>query len=524
MSFCLSSCPVFLQQGSVRRRVLLSMALGALAALAFPPFNLWPLLWFSFPALFLLVQSAQNLKQAFGFGWSFSFGLLVVCLHWIAGALFVDIRSFWWALPFALAGLPACFALYYGVASAVAWKWGLHRSDSPFVLALCWFLAEIARGHLFTGFPWDILGYVWSDNLQMIQITSLIGVEGLTLLTLFLVFAPALFALKAVRTSCAQIALLLLVALFLGFGVWGQARLAKAYDDAVPNVRVRLVQSSLDQAMKWKPEKRIENFEKILQASFSDPGEKPITHYIWPETATAYRLAAEPELRARIAERMEKGSILLTGVVRQSEGVDGMWNYYNSLIAMDNTGSVISGYDKYHLVPFGEYMPFRSVVPIRAISMMGSDFTAGEAIRTIRVPSFPPLSPLVCYEAIFSGETAEKLDRPQLLVNVTNDAWYDGTMGPRQHFLISRMRAVEEGLPMIRVANKGISAVIDAWGRVWKELPAETSGFVDADLPVSPATRTLFSVIGNKISWLICGISIVILVCSRLFNLSCRKF
>jgi len=472
------------------RRYVAAYVFGFAAATALPPFNLVPILWVCFPALLFLLRGTSGVRAAFATGWTFSFGYLTLSLYWIAGALFVDIKSFWWALPFAVAGLPAVLSLYYGLAAMAARKWGLGRPDGLFFFALCWFLADMARGHLFTGFPWDILGYAWGDVLPILQSTSVFGIDGLTLLTLCLAVLPAAYVVCATKRTAHVLmgsGVLLLVGMFLA----GQVRLDQASHEMVEGVRLRLVQPHTSQSMKWRPEQRLANFQKLMTLSFDQSADKPITHTIWPETAVAYYLTEEPNIRARIAEVMPKDSVLLTGVVRRQVETQGEDRYYNSLIAMDSSGTVVAGYDKFHLVPFGEYMPGRSFIPFQVISTLGVDFTAGEGPRTLRVPHLPPFSGLVCYEGIFSGDVIEAEAPPSFLLNVTNDAWYDGTIGLAQHFAIVRVRAIEQGIPLVRVANNGITGVVDSYGRVVASFGANEAGFVDSDLP-APIKKQAF--------------------------------
>lgn len=505
----------FLQQGSVRRRAFLVLLLGAFAGLAFAPFSFFPAFLVSFPALFVVMQSAQRARDSFLFGWCFAFAHLVVNLHWMAGALFVDIASFWWALPFAVAGLPALLALYYGLAGMIFWRvekvWPVGR---VFLLALLWTLADLARAHLFTGLPWDIAGYVWGNHLPVLQSASLIGVEGLTLVTLLVSFAPALAFDKGAGKP-ERLFAVLLVLLFTGFAGWGAWRIFTAPESFVENVRMRLVQPDQDQAMKWRADQRAMNFHRLLQATFGTPADKRVTHYIWPETATSFYLTEEPLVRSEIAGHMAKDSYLLTGVVRRTKNPqdDQSISYYNSLVALDSRGNVIAGYDKHHLVPFGEYMPLRGLLPFRMISAFGSDFMAGPQALTIHVPDLPPVGPSICYEAIFSGEVAEHTEKPAFLLNVTNDGWYDGTIGPAQHFAMVRARAVEEGTPLVRVANKGTTAVVDPWGRITAEYKGRGAGFVDADLPSAMRTETVLKKQQVRPVWLINMILFSLLGC-----------
>jgi apolipoprotein N-acyltransferase len=489
---------------TVWKRVALAWGAGLLSALAFPPFNALFLLWLSFPVLALLLAQATRDREAFWIGWAFAFGQLLISFYWIAGALFVDIKAFWWVLPFALCGLPAFLSIYYGLFAIMARRWSGRGLDFLIVVALGWFFADMLRGHLLTGFPWDILGYVWADHLPMMQSVRELGVEGLSLLTALLAVLPAGFFLKDMtrrQTFGAVIVAILLATGLYGLGV---IRLRQAPQEFVPDVMLRLVQPQMDQVSKWDPQQKARDLEKLIRLSIEPTqGVKP-THVLWPETASAYYLAEEPEIRRMIAARLPKDAVLLTGSVRRQFDEAGELRYYNSLIAMDARGTIVAGYDKHHLVPFGEYMPFADIIPLKLVSMMGKPFTAGEGVRTIRVPGLPPLSGLVCYEAIFQGGVVEAADRPALLVNVTNDAWYKGTIGPAQHFLIARARAIEEGLPLVRIANQGKTAVIDPYGRVVKAIGYDRAGFVDSPLPKAiEETGTSDPLWKRDVSWML---------------------
>jgi apolipoprotein N-acyltransferase len=521
------------------RRYAAAFVYGALAGLAFPPFNAVPLLWLSFPALVFLLQGISKADvmpakagipfsvslpdkkingtpafagvtvRAFAVGWSFSFGLLVVSLYWIAGALFVDIKQFWWAVPLAVAGLPAVFAVYYGVAALIAKLWGLERLDGLLVLALAWFLADYGRGHLMTGFPWDVTGYVWGDVLPVMQIASVIGIYGLTLLTLVLAVLPAR------KSALALLAAVMM--LFVAIAGWGAWRLSQASNEIVPDVRLRLVQPNVSQANKWRAEKRESQFQQLLENSFA-PSSNPPTAIIWPETATGFYLAEDPEHLKAIAARMTLGQSVITGVVYRGINANGTLSFYNSLIAIDDQARITAGYDKFHLVPFGEYMPFRSILPIHAVAAI-SDFTPGEGPKTLRVAGLLPFSPLVCYEAIFPDEVIDG-DDPQFMLNVTNDAWYEHTTGPAQHFIIARTRAVEEGMPLVRVANKGVTAVVDAYGRIAARASFDKAEFVDSNLPRALQEFTLFRRFHDWPLWALCGL---LLALAGLLRVRARK-
>jgi len=485
------------------RRYAVACLFGALAALAFPPFNAIPVLWLSFPALVFLLQGAPDKKSAFALSWTFAFGMLTVSLYWIAGALFVDIDQFWWLVPFAACGLPAMFAVYHGLAGMAAWRWGVNRLDGLLFLALAWTLADYARGTMMTGFPWDLTGYVWGDVLPVLQITSLTGIYGLTLITLTLAVMPAALA-APIRSVAGKRCLL---ACFVTLGViagWGLNRLSGARDNTVPDVRLRLIQPDTKQSQKWITAKRETNFQTLLELT-SLPNEKLPAAIIWPETASTFYLAEDTPHRQSIAANLEKNQTVLTGAIRRGVNEKQELVYFNALIAIDNLARVTADYAKFHLVPFGEYVPFRKYLPFRAVAAVG-DFTPGEGLQTLRIEGLPPFSPLICYEAIFPGEVARRDDPPQWLLNVTNDAWYDGTTGPYQHFAIVRVRAVEEGIPLVRVANKGINGVIDAYGRITIKQGWGQKGIIDSNLPEALPKRTFFARWGNRPFWILCGL------------------
>jgi apolipoprotein N-acyltransferase len=397
-------------------------------------------------------------------------------------------------VPLSVAGLPAVFSVYYGFWMAVAWRLGTRGIAGVLTAALAWFLADYTRGHMFSGFPWNLEGYAWSGILPMLQITSVIGIYGLTLLTLVAAFLPALLAEKKdARNGRIIIASLIILALIGGWGGW---RLAQGTQANVPDVRLRLVQPNVDQKHKWDSNRREADFQELL-ALTSAPlgaGEKPVTDVIWPEAAPTYYLTEDPVHREAIAEHIPAGGALITGVIRRSLDERNELQYHNSLIAINSYGDVIAEYDKHHLVPFGEYIPYHSVFPLslRPLIHLGVDFTPGDRAYTLHIPGFPPFSPLICYEVIFTGDVIAADDRPQLLLNVTNDGWYGDTSGPYQHFAMARVRAIEEGLPLARAANTGISGVVDAYGRVRTQLVLDTSGYTDSDLPVA-ISPTFFS-------------------------------
>jgi apolipoprotein N-acyltransferase len=495
--------PSRLQAATGWRRAGLAILFGAVMALSMPPFDLFPLLWICLPAALLLLRGAKNLRQAFAVGWCFSFGFLVCSLYWIAASMLVDFHTFWWAIPLSVAGLPAAFALYYGIATTIAWRLGAKGVGGAVTFGLMWFLADYARGHLFTGFPWNLLGYAWSGVLPMLQVTSVIGIHGLTLLTAVAASLPAALAeparpRTARRVNEAAIAAMLLLA--MGGGI----RLILTHTDNFPDVRLRLVQPDIDQARKWLVAERQADFERTLNLTSAPPkdGGAAPTHYIWPETASTYYLSEDTEHREEIGRHIPAASAVITGVIRRDLDKNGNTRFYNSLVAVDGLGRLVAGYDKVHLVPFGEYVPLRKYIPIKAIAAEIGDFTPGDGVRSLRVLGLPVFSPLVCYEAIFPGAVTDPTDRPDFMINITNDAWYGQTIGPYQHFAIVRIRAIEEGMALVRAANTGISGVVDPAGRIRARIGLGQRGFIDSDLP-QPLPQTLFEKWGEVPLWLL---------------------
>ncbi|MBP2229772.1 apolipoprotein N-acyltransferase [Azospirillum agricola] len=484
------------------RRLAMAAALGGLATLALPPAYALPLLLVAFPGLIWLLGGAATGRRAFAIGWFFGFGHHLLGLYWVSAALFTDIGRFWWALPLSAAGLPILMAMFTGGA---AWLFHALRARGlgaglagPLLFAACWALFEWLRGHVFTGFPWNLLGYGWVGVLPVLQSVSLVGIYGLTLLTVLVASLPAALPDPGIRPRRAGTALAAGLALFAALAGWGAWRLATASDETVPGVRLRLVQAAIDQRLKWAPGEREKNVQLHLDLS-ATPSAEPVTHVIWPETAVPFFLDGDARVRQVLGSVVPSGGLLITGAPRSAVDAEGERRYYNSLVALDGSGAVAGSFDKFHLVPFGEYMPLRRWLPVGAIAGNGAEFSPGPGPTTLRLNGIPPVSPLICYEGIFPGAVTDPHNRPQWLLNLTNDAWYGRTAGPHQHFAINQVRAVEEGLPLVRVANTGISGLVDAYGRVTKSLGLGERGIIDTTLPKAPPGTTLYGRVGDRI-------------------------
>jgi len=501
-----------------RRRAIAFLA-GALSALAQPPFFLFPLLWLTFPVLVLLLDGAVSVRlsglkgrllASFGAGWWFGFGYFLAGLWWIGAAFLVDAEEFAWLMPFAVVLLPAGLAILWGLGAALA---QLLWSPSPwriFALAAGLGSAEWLRGHVFTGFPWNALGYSLTAGDVMMQSASLANVYALGFVAVVVFAAPATLVRIAGRNSV--LPGLLACAVFLGLAGYGLARLGNSQDNPVNDLHIRIVQPAIDQAQKWLPENKEAVFESYLsmsRAEIDGQGLAADTLLVWPETAFPFALTEEPGALPAIAQMLPEGASLVTGAARAEDGADGRF-VFNSVYIVDDSGTIVAAYDKVHLVPFGEYLPLQGVLEdlgLEQLTRVRGGFTPGPRRRTMLLENRPPFVPLICYEIIFPGEVlAADGTRPGFLLNVTNDAWFGNTPGPYQHLHQARVRAVEEGLPLVRAANTGISAIVDAYGRLSRRAPLGDKAVLDGPLPaaIDPPPAARLGSVPTLIHLLIC--------------------
>lgn len=478
-------------------RYAAAWALGALGTLALPPLSIFPVFLISFPGLLFLLNGAQTKKQALFVGWMFGFGYFVLGLYWITFSLFVDFATWWWAIPFIVAGLPGYLAIYPALACLAYWllnkKFALKGIAQALWFSVFWLIAAWLRGHLCSGFPWNMEGYTWTGVLPMLQSASLFGAYGLTLLTVFWACLPALHAQE--KRNLYYGVGILSFALVLAFGV---ARLSTARVEYVPDIGVRIVQASIPQSMKWMASERTGHLRQHCQMSeMPSTIDRPITHIIWPETANTFILEENPGIAEQIATWLPQNSLLLTGGFRIAKSDPR--KFYNTLSAIDSHGRVLGNFDKFHLVPWGEYIPYQEWLPLKSIAADFGEFVAGDGPYTIDgLPNTPAFSPLVCYEVIFPGAVKKPGTHPQWLVNITNDAWFGRTSGPHQHLAQALTRAVEEGVPLARAAGSGISVFVDPYGRILKKLPLGAVGIIDSPLPRT-LKPTLFGRFGNAV-------------------------
>jgi apolipoprotein N-acyltransferase len=484
------------------RRRAIAFASGAVGALALPPFSLFALIAVPLTIAVWLIDGAQDrgsgrplvasLRAAFGAGWWMGFGYFLAGLWWVGSALLVEADKFAWALPLAVVALPAALAVFPAAGFALArllWSPGPARI---FALAFGLGAAEWARGLLFTGFPWNDLGMALGVNLALAQTASLVGLHGLTFLAIAIFAAPA--TLWRVSESRLNLAPAVVAALALALiAAFGEFRLMAPASATLPGVKLRLIQPNVGQDdASFSPQ----NKQAILRRYFdlseraTSPdrsGVRDVTHLIWPESAFPFILSRDPQALSEIVDFLGPGATLITGAARREDG--SAPRYFNSIEILGRGGLSAQRYDKQHLVPFGEYIPFASLLERAQITQLvdiPGGFEPGSGRRILHVPGLPDAMPLICYEAIFPiefGDLISGAERPGWLLNVTDDAWFGLTPGPYQHFAQARLRAIELGLPLVRDANSGVSAVLDGLGREIAVAPLGAEGVLDAELP-----------------------------------------
>ena len=475
-----------------------AVVLGLLSALALPPFHVLPVLWLAVPALLLLIGACDSAWGAARRGFWFGFGHHLLGLYWITEAILLESARYWWFVPLAVPALSALLALFIAVPCGLArlvpagWRRAL-------MLAGAWVLCDLARQFIGTGFPWNPWGSVWAVpgafGDVMLQPLAWVGTPGLTLLTVFIAALPA-----AGPPGWAAAAAMLVV--WAGSGWW---RLRDPEPPA-PGLVAVLVQGNVAQGQKWDRALAAAVFDRMLALSAEGVAKaagRPSV-VIWPETSSVYLMQSDAAAREALATAIRPALGSIVGSLTFSAGNpsrDPGNIPFNSMLAMGPDGTIDGVYDKWHLVPFGEYAP--SWVPL-AIQVVPGQFGFGSGPKTLQIPGIPPFGGLICYEAIFPAQVVDETNRPNWIVNITNDAWFGNSSGPRQHLAAARLRAVEEGLPLLRAANTGISAAFDAHGHEIARLGMNQAGSLLVDLP-APLPPTLAARFGLLPALLLAG-------------------
>ena len=492
------------------KRFIIAFMAGALANFALPPFDFFAVLFISFPIFVWLIDGASKQpdkgfiaarKPAFITGWSFGFGYFTSGLWWLGNAVISSGEEAYWALPLAIFALPALLAIFYGLAAVLARTFWDNSLGRIFSLSASFGVMEFLRATVFTGFPWNTIGYAGMPVPVAMQSSEIIGIFGMSVITVFIASVPALLATKNGFKPAMLFAVFLAV-LHLGYGVYA---INQPMPDNSEHI-IRIVQPSIDQEEKWDDDKRAEIFETYLKLSAEPPAEdqeRPSV-IIWPETAVPYILTKTPGALAQIADTLTIGQTLLAGAVRLEESVNGEADkFYNTIYVINDEGQIIGSSDKHHLVPFGEYLPFENIlrsIGFTPIAETFGGFSAATTQRVLELSNNLSLLPLICYEAIFPKYSYNNDTSLDALINLTNDAWYGNTPGPHQHLRQAQLRAVETGLPLIRSGNNGISVVTDARGRIIDGMALNFVGTLDIVLPGS--RKALFSPAQRNITFL----------------------
>jgi len=510
------------------RRLLLAFAAGALSALAMAPFNAWPILFLTFPTLVWLIDGAgvgrwNGVATAAATGWWFGFGYFIAGLYWIGYAFLVDAPTFGWLLPIAVIGLPAVLAVYtaFGVALArLLWTRGASRI---LALAATLTIAEWLRGELVTGFPWNAFGYALAAPLPLAQAASVVGIWGLTFIAIAVFATPATLTDDRSETRRPWLPLALGLTALVALGGFGALRLARTPTRLVDGVHLRIMQPNLQQDVRFNYAAKQQVMDRYIalsdRASGSQSlGARDITHLIWPESPFPFFLTREADALGQITNLLQHGTVLITGAVRLADPDNpAASGVYNSIYVIDHNGSIATIYDKVHLVPFGEYLPFQHFLErlgLQALTEQRGGFLAGDRHRLIAIPGAPLALPLICYEVIFPGDATPAGIRPGWIVNVTNDGWFGISTGPYQHFQQARLSAIEDGLPLARAANSGISAVVDPVGRIISSLPLGREGVLDAPLP-QPIGPTIYARVGDTPAAILIMLALIAVVRRR---------
>lgn len=495
------------------QRPLLIFLSGALLSTSLPPADLWPVVFLTFPVLIFALDNAAHkhtakrarLKAGFVAGWLFGFGYFVTSLYWIGAAFLVEPDKFALLIPFAVAALPAFLALFWGLAtgfSVLLWSSGFSR---VIVLAVFLTLAEWLRGHVLTGFPWNVIGFASSGMGGISQLAAFVGIYGVT----FFVLVWAGLGVALVGSARKPLLPMALAASFMAVWLAGNLRVPLSGLQGAQGPLVRIVQPAIAQNEKWPPKFRRRNIDLLFSLSARPTGEKtPAPKIIvWPESALPVLFEQSPALRQRVAKLLAPGSFLIMGAIRRLKAGDGA-EFYNSVLVVNHRGETIARYDKSHLVPFGEYLPYENIfswLGLRKLVTLPGGFKSGSGSKLLSAKGLPAFTAAICYEIIFPSRIMPAHQRAQWIVNLTNDAWFGNTAGPYQHFAQARFRAIEQGVPVVRAANSGISGVISPYGTTLASVALGRRDVLDFKLPRA-GTKTVYSQTGD-------GVLIIGLIC-----------
>ncbi|NCA28956.1 MAG: apolipoprotein N-acyltransferase [Proteobacteria bacterium] len=476
----------------------LALCLGVLLDLAFAPFNCFLFAIISLSAFFLIIDKLSDLKQVFVRSFFYCFGFFVFGIYWICNSLLIDIAKYAWLIPFAITLIPALMAVYFAFIVYIYKLLIIHFSISftykkIIIFSLGFLIFDIVRSNLFTGFSWNLLGYIWLFNIQMAQSASLVGVYGLTLFASLISLTPCLFIShkkNSPQNWKNYFFAFILIKIFLVNYFFGYKNINQEYQNNLPQLaKLRLVQTNILQKDKWLEEEKYQNLKTHIELTKSKPLDN-IDAVIWSETSIPFVIDQNNlSILQSINNAIPPQGFLLSGAIRVARDTNKYgYKVWNSAFVLEKNG-IKAFYDKQHLVPFGEYVPLHQYFSflfiddvVDKITGGGVGFSSGEGKKLINLPKFS-FNPLLCYEVIFSREIVDKDSSiPDLFVNLTNDAWFGVSSGPYQHLQMARMRAIEYARPLVRVAQTGISANINHFGEVVDKIGLNEVGVIDVEI------------------------------------------
>lgn len=476
----------------------ISLFSGMLCGLIFAPvYFLLGLLAISFLAA--QIKNAPDRYKASVYGYFFGLGFYLISLYWISFGVSVYAEEFWWFIPFALIGLPAFIALFTSIFSLLIWN-ARNSQFYHFFFCIFWVFFEWVISWIFTGFPWSLAGYAFGNFPTMTQLASITGVYGLSFVAVYCgaiaynLFIPKAGSQEQILTKTRLFTALLML---LAINVYGYTRL-NAHQTEYSNVIARIVQPSIPQIIKWEPEAFWNNLNQYIALSKLKPElEREPDIIIWPEAALTAPYDLKPVSDAIMTIFTNTPKILITGTVSDNGKPVPDLQIYSSMIGLNEKGQKVMEYHKSHLVPFGEYVPFKNLLPVKKLTHGLLDYSKGIR-KTVTIESLNlVVLPLICYESIFFDELLISNKDADLIINITNDSWYANSSGPYQHFAISTFRAIENGLPMVRVSSNGISAFIDPVGRVIEKTKLNEVIKKDLFIPKKLPQPTFYSNLGK---------------------------
>lgn len=452
--------------------------LGALVSLAFAPLNFSFFLILSFTGLFKIIKD-KSVKETFIYSWLFGLGHFSTSLYWIYYAF--EIVELNYLGPFAVIGLSIYLAIFPALAAALTTLWSQTAIQRVWLFSALWSLMEWLRSFLLTGFPWNLIGYTW--DIEILQSVAWIGIYGLSFLTIFFATSFSTRSWKMIVSST-----------FIMCMLWagGYLRLQSNSTLEYENLNIRLIQASVPQKQKWLAEERERNLQLYLGLSELE-AEKPLKAVIWTEAAVTYPINHYKNIRDILKTIVPKNGVLITGGIRLLNPEKSPPTLFNTLFVLDHYGEILESYDKKQLTPFGEYIPFKNFLPIEKLTFGSIDYQCGTEPKVLQTNAVPPFQPLICYEGIFPHLILGRNANASWFLSLTNDSWFGQSWGPHQHLAIVRARAIEHGLPLVRAASNGISAVIDPLGRILNRLELNQIGFIDFVLPRPLEHSTFYS-------------------------------